>query len=89
MPFLLSLETREINQIYAFPSPGWFSVIIHIQRVVEGGLGPEYTPAYIRGLSKGSELIVQLEDDVWDIEYWTKGADYVKTTPGAQSPIWF
>lgn len=89
MPFHLSLRTREITEITENPKEPWYCVIYNVARVTEGGLGPEYTPASIRGLYKDSCVIVQSRDDAWDIEYWTRGSTNIKTEPGPPCPVIF
>ena len=91
MPYIVDLVSRTVSEISTKPGPGWYSVIVPIMRVSEGGLGPEYTPAQIRGLRnpETSLLIVQDRDDAYDFEYWTREAVQLTMLPGGPSPIVF
>ena len=92
MPFLLNLETREISEIFETPVPwDWRSVFVKIQLVVEGGLGPEYTPTEYRALYNRDDiqLIFQTRDQAFDVEYWTRGSVSVTWTWGNPDPILF
>lgn len=91
MPYLVDLVSRAISELSAKPAPGWYSVVVPIMRVSEGGLGPEYTPAQIRALrnQETTQLIVQDRDDAYDFEYWTREAVQLTMLPGGPSPIVF
>lgn len=93
MPFLLNLNTREINEIYDYPhsSQDWVSININAKRLVshsEHDIEWEYFPASgILNRSTG-QLIMNNRDDVFDVEYYTREGKLNWTFGGPSQIKW-
>ncbi len=91
MPFFLSIETRDIIEIFSLPPGEWENVIINCQALSNfhpHAIEWEYRPAY--GLrNKAGDLILPDRDMAYDVEYYYRGADEFKCLPGFPGSVKF
>ena len=91
MPFLIVNETREIFEVTACPAGRWENVNIFCKRLENCHYETEwsYVPAFgLKNIYNG-DIIVQTRDMAYDVEYYYRGAEEVRCTPGTPNLVNF
>jgi hypothetical protein len=90
MPFILNLETRDIQEISQYPDYGkWKSYFIKVNVMTDWHHTIHFDTKEIPVLRDytTASIITQTRDEAWDIEYATRECEFLCMCDGPTYPI--